>query len=87
MPRPVLLATKFHAPRHRGGVVDRPRLHRRLDLARLPALTLVSAPAGFGKTTLLAAIMGGIRPVQGQRPDAFLVVPGGCGGDPRARRG
>lgn len=54
MPRPVLLATKFHAPRHRGGVVDRPRLHRRLDLARLPALTLVSAPAGFGKTTLLA---------------------------------
>jgi LuxR family transcriptional regulator, maltose regulon positive regulatory protein len=49
-----LLETKFHAPRRRRGVVARPRLEARLDPAQLPALTLVSAPAGFGKTTLLA---------------------------------
>jgi len=35
-------------------MVARPRLARRLRVAELPALTLVSAPAGFGKTTLLA---------------------------------
>ena len=50
MTAPPLLETKLHAPRRRRGVVDRPRLHRVLDL---PPVTLVSAPAGFGKTTLL----------------------------------
>ena len=55
----MLLETKFHAPRRRGGVVARPRLDRRLAPARLPALTLVSAPAGFGKTTLLAEWLAG----------------------------
>ena len=49
-----LLETKFHAPRSRRGVVTRPRLLDRLNVQRLPALTLVSAPAGFGKTTLLS---------------------------------
>lgn len=49
-----LLATKLHAPRRRRGVVDRPRLTNRLVDATLPSLTLVSAPAGFGKTTLLS---------------------------------
>lgn len=48
-----LLETKLHAPRRRG-VVDRPRLRDRLDLLDQPALTLVSAGAGFGKTTLVA---------------------------------
>ena len=48
-----LLETKFHAPRRRRGVVARPRLDERLRHNQ-PALTLVSAPAGFGKTTLLA---------------------------------
>jgi LuxR family maltose regulon positive regulatory protein len=51
---PPLLATKLHAPRRRRGVVERPRLTGRLVDASLPSLTLVSAPAGFGKTTLLA---------------------------------
>jgi LuxR family maltose regulon positive regulatory protein len=49
-----LLETKIHMPRKRRDVVARPRLDERLDPARLPALTLVSAPAGFGKTTVLA---------------------------------
>ena len=49
-----LLATKLHAPRRRRGLVDRPRLAARFGDGRdRPALTLVSAPAGFGKTTLL----------------------------------
>ena len=48
-----LLATKLHVPRRRRGLVARPRLSTRLDEARQVTLTLVSAPAGFGKTTLL----------------------------------
>ena len=51
---PALLETKLHAPRRRRGVVERPRLTDRLADAALPSLTLVSAPAGFGKSTLLA---------------------------------
>jgi LuxR family maltose regulon positive regulatory protein len=53
-PTPVL-ATKLFAPTRRAQVVARPRLVERLD-ATLEAghrLTLVSAPAGFGKTALL----------------------------------
>ena len=49
-----LLETKFHIPRGRQGVVARPRLSERLDRGWDAALTLVSAPAGFGKTTLVA---------------------------------
>lgn len=53
-----LLATKLHAPRLRRGTVTRPRLLERLDRGREARLTLVSAPAGFGKTTLLAGWLG-----------------------------
>jgi LuxR family maltose regulon positive regulatory protein len=48
-----LLATKFHIPRRRRNAVARPRLSTRLGHARDASLVLVSAPAGFGKTTLL----------------------------------
>ncbi|MEP7192821.1 MAG: LuxR C-terminal-related transcriptional regulator [Actinomycetota bacterium] len=48
-----LLETKLHAPRGRRGLVPRPRLSERLSDGSESALTLVSAPAGFGKTTLL----------------------------------
>ena len=52
MPLP-LLATKTFVPRRRSQLVPRPRLRGRLDeLGRYP-LTLLSAPAGFGKTTLI----------------------------------
>ena len=54
-----LLETKLHAPRRRRGVVGRPRLTNRLVGRNQPALTLISAPAGFGKTTLLAEWFGG----------------------------
>ena len=62
-----LLETKLHVPRRRRGVVPRPRLSDRLSRGELPRLVLVSAPAGFGKTTLvtdsLAGASGGGRSV------------------------
>lgn len=48
-----LLESKFHVPRPRGRLVARPRLSERLRHGTESALTLVSAPAGFGKSTLL----------------------------------
>jgi LuxR family transcriptional regulator, maltose regulon positive regulatory protein len=50
-----LLATKLYIPPAREGLVPRPRLIERLDEGLRPGhkLTLISAPAGFGKTTLL----------------------------------
>ena len=50
-----VLATKLFAPTRRPQVVARPRLIERLDRTLEPdhRLTLLSAPAGFGKTTVL----------------------------------
>src|SRR4051812_33527721 len=53
-----LVETKLHVPRRRRGIVRRPRLTSRLGGRELPVLTVVSAPAGFGKTTLLAEWLG-----------------------------
>ena len=47
-----LVETKLLAPRPRPGIVARPRLSRRLGREG-GRLVLVSAPAGFGKTTLI----------------------------------
>src|SRR5215472_5154521 len=47
-----LLATKLHMPRPRAQLVPRTHLIERLQQGVAGALTLVSAPAGFGKTTL-----------------------------------
>src|SRR5215203_3209367 len=49
-----LLATKLHVPAWRPGFVSRPRLVAALERGGERKLTLVSAGAGFGKTTLLA---------------------------------
>src|SRR5918997_4986693 len=48
-----LVTTKLRAPRTRPNLVERPRLHEAFDRGEECKLTLVSAPAGFGKTTLL----------------------------------
>jgi LuxR family maltose regulon positive regulatory protein len=48
-----LIETKLHRPSPRRTLVDRPRLDARLERAADAKLLLVSAPAGFGKTTLL----------------------------------
>ncbi|CAG0969357.1 HTH-type transcriptional regulator MalT [Anaerolineae bacterium] len=52
----VLLGTKLYAPRLRPNTIRRPRLIERLNAGRDAGhrLTLISAPAGYGKTTLLA---------------------------------
>jgi LuxR family transcriptional regulator, maltose regulon positive regulatory protein len=49
-----ILRAKLYVPRGGPDAVPRPRLHERLDEGARRELTLVSAPAGFGKTTLLA---------------------------------
>jgi LuxR family maltose regulon positive regulatory protein len=48
-----LLATKFHIPPARPNLVQRQRLLQRLDEGLHCKLTLISALAGFGKTTLV----------------------------------
>jgi LuxR family transcriptional regulator, maltose regulon positive regulatory protein len=50
-----LLATKLYIPPPRPKVVLRPRLIERLNEGLHRKLTLISAPAGFGKTTLVSA--------------------------------
>lgn len=51
-----ILATKLYVPPPRSGIVPRLRLIERLDdgLAKGRRLTLISASAGFGKTTLVS---------------------------------
>ncbi len=49
-----ILKAKLYVPRSRPNAVPRARLHERLDEGMRRELTVVSAPAGFGKTTLLA---------------------------------
>ena len=56
-----LLATKLHRPRPRAHLVPRSHLLDRLQQGVAGALTLVSAPAGFGKTTLLAQWLASTR--------------------------
>ncbi len=48
-----LLTSKHHVPARRGGAVPRPRLAQRLGAASRGELTVLTAPAGFGKTTCL----------------------------------
>jgi len=49
-----LLSTKLYIPRSRGELVPRSHLIERLDAGLSGKLTLVSAPAGYGKTTLVS---------------------------------
>ena len=51
-----LLTTKLHVPPLRAQLVERPRLVERLEegLRLGHKLALMSAPAGFGKTTLVS---------------------------------
>ncbi|MBI4312068.1 MAG: tetratricopeptide repeat protein [Chloroflexi bacterium] len=65
-----LLETKCYIPRRRPTLVPRPRLMDRLDRGAEGKLTLVSAPAGFGKTTLLAEWAGAVA--AGRQPTAWL---------------
>jgi LuxR family transcriptional regulator, maltose regulon positive regulatory protein len=59
-----LLVTKLHIPQVSPKLVARPRLLARLADGLTRPLTLISAPAGFGKTTLLSEWR---RSIAGQR--------------------
>jgi ATP/maltotriose-dependent transcriptional regulator MalT len=52
---PPLVEAKLAVPSLRHGLVDRPRVRRALDAGRDAGLTLVAAPAGYGKTTAVRA--------------------------------
>jgi LuxR family maltose regulon positive regulatory protein len=62
-----ILTTKLYLPPARPNVVLRPRLVERLNEGLHRKLTLICAPAGFGKTTLLSAWLAGC-----ERPVAWL---------------
>jgi len=49
-----LLQTKLYVPRVRPFLVPRPHLIKKLNQGLQGKLTLISAPAGFGKTTLVS---------------------------------
>jgi LuxR family maltose regulon positive regulatory protein len=49
-----LLQTKLYIPAPRPELVSRPRLIERLNVGLHRKPTLISAPAGFGKTTLVS---------------------------------
>src|SRR2546430_12549606 len=74
----VLLATKLHVPRPQPGFVPRSRLVQALGEGLARGRVLVCAPAGFGKTALLAGWARG-----GGRPVAWLGLGGGCRGTAR----
>src|SRR5512136_443732 len=73
MPEPLLL-TKLYVLPPRPKTVLRPRLIERLNEGLHCKLTLVSAPAGFGKTTLVSEWIATLTPSSAP-----------LGGEPRAK--
>jgi hypothetical protein len=61
VPSQDLLSAKFSVPLVRAERVHRPRLVERLNEALGRDLLLVSAPAGFGKTTLISGWVSNLR--------------------------
>jgi len=69
-----ILATKLYIPPSRSNIVLRPRLIERLNrgLEHTSGVTLISAPAGFGKTTLVSEWITACK-----RPAAWLSLDEG----------
>ena len=67
-----LLTTKLYIPQRSAELVPRPRLYERLDESLMRKLTLVSASAGFGKSTLVASWL-----VERGQPAAWLSLDQG----------
>jgi LuxR family maltose regulon positive regulatory protein len=67
-----ILATKLYIPPPRPSVVPRPRLTEQLNEGLERKLTLISAPAGFGKTTLVSEWVAGCK-----QPVAWLSLDAG----------
>jgi len=70
-----ILITKLYLPRPRPSLVVRSHLLARLDAVQQVPLTLVAAPAGFGKTTLLAAWLATKTEDRGLRADSAPLSP------------
>lgn len=64
-----LLITKLSIPPTRPSLVVRPRLYKRLNSGLNGKLTLVSAPAGYGKTTLVSSWI-----QQSEKPVSWLTL-------------
>src|SRR5512135_1993543 len=77
MPAPIL-ATKLYIPPPRPKIILRPRLIQRLNEGLHGKLTLISAPAGFGKTTLVSEWI-----ASSERPVAWLSLDAGDNGTTR----
>lgn len=68
--QPVIIRTKLQPPLRVADVVIRSRLHDQLARGAGRRLTLVSAPAGFGKSTLLSGWHNAVQ----DRPVAWLSI-------------
>lgn len=71
-----LLTTKLNTPPLRPNLVLRPRLTEKLNQGLSSKLTLISAPAGFGKTTLIADW--GFRISESTIPQSAIRNPKSC---------
>jgi LuxR family maltose regulon positive regulatory protein len=71
-----LLHTKLYIPPPRPDLVSRPRLIERLNEGLHRTLTLISAPAGFGKTTLVSSWIDHLAGAQRSRAGPELVEGG-----------
>ncbi|HEY6072974.1 MAG TPA: hypothetical protein VIV15_06140, partial [Anaerolineales bacterium] len=72
-----ILATKLYIPPSRPKVVLRPRLIERLNEGLHRKLTLISAPAGFGKTTLVSEWVAGCERLEPKVRVAWLSLDEG----------
>jgi LuxR family maltose regulon positive regulatory protein len=79
--RDALLATKLHIPALRPSQASRARVTRPLDAVASAAIVLVCAPAGFGKSALLAEWAR-----DGARPAAWLSLDAADNDPTRFRR-
>lgn len=74
-----ILATKLRVPPPRPNAVPRPRLMDRLDDTLRSRLTLVSAPAGFGKTAVVSEWAAGCSHLEPEIRVAWLTLDKGDG--------
>jgi len=72
-----ILQTKLYIPPIRPELVSRPRLIERLNAGLHRKLTLVSAPAGFGKTTLVSEWVAGCERLEPKVRAAWLSLDKG----------
>ena len=70
-----LLHTKLYTPSLRPERVPRPRLIEQLNAGLGRKLTLISAPAGFGKTTLVSEWISEWGKEQGAAPPSRCWIP------------